>query len=102
MASDASDPFHIEMGRYFVSQVLVFGVHLLEMPVVILGRSQGWPIEKGGAAFIIFDLSTVGYSLVFLGWTLVGILVGGLIGLTRKMINRRRNPAEENRAGEVI
>jgi hypothetical protein len=66
----------------FLAWYLLFAISLMEMPVVIIGRRLNLPIETGGVAFLLYELSPVGYFLVFLFWGLLGLILGCMVDLT--------------------
>ncbi len=57
----------------------VFTILLMQLPVVIVGRALALPVESGGAAFILFNLSQLGYILLSLNSMLVGIAFADFI-----------------------
>ena len=75
--------FGIAFGENPATSALVIAIALLEIPIALVGRSIGLPIESGGDAFILFDFNTLGYVLVDMYWMAIGILTGGAWGLIR-------------------
>lgn len=74
---------NIELGRFPLTALIVFVLAILELPVAILGRSLGLPIETGGTTFLIYKFNALGYFLTAALWVLVGAFVGWLIDRKR-------------------
>ncbi len=68
--------FRIAFGEHFLSALLLFILALVELPVSIFGRALNLPLETGSAAFMIVDLTPLGYVLVLAFWIIVGLLIG--------------------------
>ncbi len=74
--------FHIDFGcgiNSVLAITVILVVVILELPVVIIGRTLNLPIETGTPAFMVCNLTLFGYVLVAVFWTLVGLLIGYLI-----------------------
>ena len=76
----------IPLGENPITPIFVIALCLLELPTVIVGRGLGLPIENGGAAFLLYDFSALGYILTIIIWA----LIGALIGLCLDMANEKR------------
>ena len=74
---------NIELGRFPLTALIVFALAILELPVAIIGRSLGLPIEIGGTAFILYEFNALGYALTALFWIFVGAFIGWLMGRKR-------------------
>jgi hypothetical protein len=74
---------NIELGRFHLTALIVFALAILELPVAIIGRSLGLPIETGDAAFIFYEFNALGYVLTAIFWILVGVFIGWLISRKR-------------------
>lgn len=68
--------FRVAFGEHLLTTALIIAISVLELPTVIIGRALHLPIENGGAAFVIFDLSPFGHMLAIVFWVFVGLLIG--------------------------
>lgn len=68
--------FRIAFGEHLLSALLLFILALVELPVSIFGRALNLPLETGSAAFMIVDLTPLGYVLVLAFWAIIGSLIG--------------------------
>jgi hypothetical protein len=46
----------------------------VEVPAVTVGRALNLPIESGGAAFMLYNLSPFGYRYVSMFWLAAGLI----------------------------
>lgn len=74
---------NIELGRFPLSELIVFALVIMELPAAIIGRSLGLPIETGGAAFLLYKFNALGYVLTLAFWIFVGAFIGWLIDMKR-------------------
>lgn len=71
--------FNIAFGANPLTALLIFALAFVELPIAIIGRTLGLPIEAGGAAFLIYDFTALGYILTIMFWALTGVLFGWFI-----------------------
>lgn len=77
----------IAFGENPLTAFLVLALAFMELPTAIIGRTLGLPIEAGGAAFLIYNFTVLGYILTITFWALVGVLFGWIID---KKISRKK------------
>lgn len=70
---------NIEFGRFPLAGLIIIALAIFEIPVAIIGRSLGLPIETGGAAFLLYEFNALGYTLTIIFWIFVGAFIGWLI-----------------------
>ncbi|MDD4957610.1 MAG: hypothetical protein PHH49_07915 [Candidatus Omnitrophica bacterium] len=68
-----------EFGRIPLTKMVVSAIAVLELPIVYIGRALELPIEVGGAAFLIYDFTVLGYVLMVAFWVVVGMFIGCLL-----------------------
>ncbi|MDP2905290.1 MAG: hypothetical protein Q8O22_03185 [Candidatus Omnitrophota bacterium] len=71
--------FNVEFGRHPLAGLIIIALAILEMPVAIIGRSLGLPIETGGAAFLLYQFNALGYILTIVFWVSAGAFLGWLV-----------------------
>jgi hypothetical protein len=80
--------FGTSFGGNPITALLVFAIAFIQLPIVIMGRTLGLPIETGGEAFIMYNFTPLGYILTVIFWTLLGALCGWIIN---KKLKRNKN-----------
>ncbi len=71
--------FRVNLGDNLIGPILIFSIAILQIPIVFLGRMLKLPIESGGVAFIMCNLSPFGNLLLVVFWTVIGVLLGRVL-----------------------